>query len=145
MMYLFCWIEKQLDVSPVLIVLGEAWVFLRNPQFRSKIREWLKVFRKANAALLIATQSLSDVMKSDIADVIVESCPTKILLPNIETKNETSRPYYEQLGLNPRVIESLTRMVPKRDYLVMSPLGQRVATLGLGASQRVSWPYRASK
>jgi type IV secretion system protein VirB4 len=132
MIYLFHWIEKQLDGSPTLIVLDEAWVFLRNTQFRAKIREWLKVFRKANAALLMATQSLSDVMKSDIADVIIESCPTKILLPNVEAKNETSRPYYEQLGLNSRVIDGLTRMTPKRDYLVMSPLGQRVITLGLG-------------
>lgn len=132
MMYLFHWIEKQLDGSPTLIILDEAWVFLRNPQFRAKIREWLKVFRKANAVLVMATQSVSDVMKSDIADVIVESCPTKILLPNVEAKSESSRPYYEALGLNLRVIEGLTMMTPKREYLIMSPLGQRVVTLGLG-------------
>ena len=46
--YLFRRIEKRLDGSPSLIVLDEAWLMLGHPVFRAKIREWLKVLRKAN-------------------------------------------------------------------------------------------------
>ena len=45
-----------------------------------KIREWLKVLRKANCAVIFATQSLSDASRSGILDVLTKSCPTKIFL-----------------------------------------------------------------
>jgi type IV secretion system protein VirB4 len=50
--------------------------------FREKIREWLKVLRKANCAVVLATQSISDAERSGIIDVLLESCPTKICLAN---------------------------------------------------------------
>jgi len=77
---------------------------LRHPIFREKIREWLKVLRKANCAVVFATQNLSDVMKSAIADVIIESTPTKILLPNAEAATENLRPLYHAIGLNEKQI-----------------------------------------
>ena len=55
---------------------------LGHPVFRDKIREWLKVLRKANCAVVLATQSISDAERSGIVDVLKESCPTKICLPN---------------------------------------------------------------
>ena len=72
-LFLFQQIEKSLDGSPTLILLDEAWVFLRNPHFSKKVLEWLKVLRKRNAVLGLATQSISDVMKSSISDVIMEA------------------------------------------------------------------------
>lgn len=132
LLYLFRQIEKRLDGSPTLIVLDEAWVFLRHPQFRSKIREWLKVMRKMNAVVVMATQSLSDVMNSDISDVILESCPTKILLANTEANTEISRAFYQRIGLNNREIGMVAKAVPKRDYYVSSPDGRRMVTLGIG-------------
>ncbi len=80
--YLFRRIEKRLDGSPSLILLDEAWLMLGHPVFRAKIREWLKVLRKANCAVVLATQSISDAERSGIVDVLKESCPTKICLPN---------------------------------------------------------------
>lgn len=80
--YLFRRIEKALDGSPTILVLDEAWIMLGHPVFRAKIREWLKVMRKANCAVVLATQSLSDAKNSGILDVLSESCPTKIFLPN---------------------------------------------------------------
>ena len=82
--YLFRRIEKRLTGAPSLIILDEAWIMLGHPVFRSKIREWLKVLRKANCAVVLATQSLSDAARSGILDVLIESCPTKIFLPNEE-------------------------------------------------------------
>lgn len=80
--YLFRRIERWLDGRPSLIVLDEAWLMLGHAVFRARICEWLKVLRKANCAVILATQSISDAERSGIIDVGKESCPTKICLPN---------------------------------------------------------------
>jgi len=132
LLYLFHQIEKRLHGEPTLLVLDEAWLMLNSPIFRDKIREWLKTMRKSNAAVVFATQSISDVMRSEIRDVVVESCPTKIFLPNLESQTEFSAQAYGAMGLTERQIEMLSQLVPKRQYLYMSPLGRRVFELGLG-------------
>ncbi len=78
--YLFRRIEKRLDGSPGLILLDEAWLMLGHPVFRAKICEWLKVLRKANCAVVLATQSISDAERSGIIDVLKEFLPDKNLL-----------------------------------------------------------------
>ncbi len=132
LLYLFRQIEKQLDGSPTLILLDEAWVYLDHPLFRDKIRDWLKTMRRKNASVVLATQSISDVIKSPIRDVVLESCPTKILLPNAEAGNENSRPFYTQLGLNARENTIVQTAIPKRQYYITSPLGRRLIGLGIG-------------
>lgn len=130
--YLFRQVEKRLRGQPTLLVIDEAWAMLRHPAFREKIREWLKVLRKANCAVVFATQNLSDVMKSSISDVIIESTPTKILLPNAEAATENVRPAYQAIGLNEKQIVNLSVARPKRDYYILSASGRRMIDLGLG-------------
>jgi type IV secretion system protein VirB4 len=132
LLYLFRQIEKRLTGAPTLVPLDEAWVFLRNPLFRERVREWLKTLRKMNATVLLATQNLSDIFNSPIKDVVLESCPTKILLPNAEAGNPASKAFYESIGLNDREIGIVQRALPKREYYVVSPLGRRKIALGLG-------------
>jgi type IV secretion system protein VirB4 len=132
LMYLFRRIEKALKGQPSLLVLDEAWIMLGNRVFKNKIREWLKVLRKANCAVILATQSLSDAARSEILDVLAESCPTKVFLPNYEAANETQREQYRGLGLNTRQIEMIARATPKRDYYVVSRDGRRLMQLALG-------------
>jgi type IV secretion system protein VirB4 len=135
LLYLFHRIEQRFKGQPTLLVLDEAWVMLGHDVFRAKIREWLKVLRKANVAVVFATQSLSDLIKSGIADVIFESCPTKILLPNPESMTDQSRPMYESIGLNQRQIEILASAIPKRQYYMMHPDGRRLFELGLSGPE----------
>ena len=132
LLYLFRKIEKSLSGQPAMLILDEAWVMLGHPVFRAKIREWLKVLRKANCAVILATQSLSDADRSGIMDVLVESCPTKILLPNPEARNATQIKFYTSLGLNERQIEIISTATKKRDYYVLSPEGRRLVNLALG-------------
>jgi len=133
--YLFHRIEQRFKGQPTLLILDEAWVMLGHPVFRAKIREWLKVLRKANVAVVFATQSLSDLAKSGISDVIFESCPTKILLPNPEAMTENSQPFYRQIGLNTRQIQILSTATPKRQYYVIHPDGRRLFELGLSGAE----------
>ncbi|EGQ61094.1 CagE, TrbE, VirB component of type IV transporter system, conserved region [Acidithiobacillus sp. GGI-221] len=135
LLYLFHRIEQRFRGQPTLLVLDEAWVMLGHDVFKAKIREWLKVLRKANVAVVFATQSLSDLIKSGIADVIFESCPTRILLPNPEAMTDQSRPLYESVGLNQRQIEILANAIPKRQYYMMHPDGRRLFELGLSGPE----------
>lgn len=130
--YLFRRIEKRLDGSPSLIVLDEAWLMLGHPVFRDKIREWLKVLRKANCAVVLATQSISDAERSGIVDVLKESCPTKICLPNGAARETGTREFYERIGFNERQIEIVANAIPKREYYVTTPDGRRLFDMSLG-------------
>lgn len=132
LLYLFRRFEKSLTGQPSLLILDEAWVMLGHPVFRAKIREWLKVLRKANCAVVLATQSLSDAKNSGIFDVLVESCPTKILLPNRAARQENQHPLYVDIGLNDRQIDIIANATPKRDYYILSPSGRRKVQLALG-------------
>ena len=130
--YLFHRLEERFDGRPTLLVLDEAWIFLDHPLFAARIREWLKVLRKKNVAVLFATQSLADIASSSIAPAIIESCPQRILLPNDRAIEPQSRDAYERFGLNDRQIELVSRATPKRQYYLQSARGNRLFELGLG-------------
>lgn len=132
LLYLFRRIEKRLTGAPSLIILDEAWLMLGHPTFRDKIREWLKVLRKANCAVVLATQSISDAERSGIIDVLKESCPTKICLPNGAARETGTREFYERIGFNERQIEIVATAIPKREYYVVSPVGRRLFDMALG-------------
>ncbi len=132
LLYLFRRIELSLKGQPAAIILDEAWLMLGHPVFRQKIREWLKVLRKANCLVLMATQSLSDAANSGILDVIVESTATKIFLPNSFAREEDASALYRRMGLNARQIEILATAVQKRHYYYTSDKGRRLYDLALG-------------
>ncbi|WP_439571470.1 conjugal transfer protein TrbE [Sphingomonas sp.] len=130
--YLFHRIEAQLDGSPTLIIIDEGWLVLDSPAFAAQLREWLKTLRKKNASVVFATQSLADIETSTIAPAIVESCPTRIFLPNARAFEPQIAAIYRRFGLNDRQIEILARATPKRDYYCQSRCGNRLFDLGLG-------------
>lgn len=132
LLYLFHRIEQRLQGQPTLIVLDEAWLMLIDALFEQKIREWLKTLRKSNAAVVFATHSPSDILNSRIAHAIVESCPTKIVLPNADAGNPTLGPAYAALGLTPKQLEIVANATPKRHAYFMSPQGRRLFDLELG-------------
>jgi type IV secretion system protein VirB4 len=130
--YLFHRLEAAFDGRPTLLVLDEAWLFLDDPLFAARIREWLKVLRKKNVAVVFATQSLADITESAIAPAIIESCPQRILLPNDRAIEPQARAAYDRFGLNERQIELIARATPKRHYYLQSARGNRLFELDLG-------------
>jgi type IV secretion system protein TrbE len=130
--YLFHRIEAHLDGAPTLIIIDEGWLVLDSPAFAAQLREWLKTLRKKNASVVFATQSLADIETSPIAPAIVESCPTRIFLPNDRAFEPQIATIYRRFGLNHRQIEILARATPKRDYYCQSRSGNRLFDLGLG-------------
>jgi type IV secretion system protein VirB4 len=85
---------------------------LDSPDFAAQLREWLKTLRKKNASVVFATQSLADIETSNIAPAIIESCPTRIFLPNERAAEPQIAAIYERFGLNDRQIEILAGRRP---------------------------------
>ena len=129
--YLFHRIGDRLDGAPTLLVIDEGWLALDDDAFAGQLREWLKTLRKKNASVIFATQSLSDIDNSTIAPAIIESCPTRLLLPNERAIEPQITAIYRRFGLNDRQIEILARATPKRDYYCQSRRGNRLFELGL--------------
>ena len=130
--YLFHRIEARLDGRPTLLIVDEGWLALDDEGFAGQLREWLKTMRKKNASVVFATQSLSDIDGSSIAPAIIESCPTRLFLPNERAIEPQITGIYRRFGLNDRQIEILARATPKRDYYCQSRRGNRLFELGLG-------------
>lgn len=130
--YLFHRLEERFDGRPTLLILDEAWVFLDDPLFAQRIREWLKVLRKRNVSVIFATQSLSDIANSSIAPAIIESCGSRIFLPNDRALEPQQAETYAQFGLNARQIQIIAQATPKRDYYFQSRAGNRLFDLSLG-------------
>jgi type IV secretion system protein VirB4 len=129
--YLFHRIDGRLDGRSTLLIIDEGWLALDDEGFAGQLREWLKTLRKKNASVIFATQSLSDIEGSAIAPAIIESCQTRILLPNERAIEPQITRIYEQFGLNDRQIEIIARAMPKRDYYCQSRKGNRLFELGL--------------
>ncbi len=130
--YLFARFDERFDGAPTLLILDESWLFLDDPVFAARIRQWLKTLRKKNVSVIFATQSLADIKESSIAPAIIESCASRIFLPNPQATEPQIRMIYEGFGLNARQIEIVATAEPKRDYYYQSRLGNRLFDLDLG-------------
>ena len=94
--------------------------------------EFLRTIRKNNACVLLATQSLSDIVNSPYVNFINESCFTKVFLPNPAAREADNKTFYEAFGLNERQIEIISNAVRKKHYYVTArDVGHRLIDLGL--------------
>lgn len=130
--YLFHRLEQRFSGAPSLLVLDEVWLYLGETFFAAKIQEWLKVLRKKNVAVIFATQSLADIAQSAIAATLIESCPSRIFLPNDRALDPTTRALYDTFGLNDQQVRLLATATAKREYYYQSRLGNRLFDLDLG-------------
>lgn len=132
--YLFHVLERRRfnEGRPTLLILDEAWLFLDSGNFAKQIEAWLRTLRKKNVAVVFATQSLSDVTKSSIASALIESCPTRVFLPNPDGRTPQIAEIYERFGLNTQQIDIIAKGLPKREYYYQSRSGNRLFELGLG-------------
>jgi len=82
--------------------------------------------------VIFSTQSLADIASSDIAPALIESCPSRIFLPNDRAMEPQQAEIYTRFGLNKRQIEIIASSIPKQDYYFQSRAGNRLFDLGLG-------------
>lgn len=129
--YLFRRIERRLRGAPTLVILDEAWSYLGHEVFRERIRKWLRELRKANASVVIATQFIGDALDSALAGALLQSCQTRIFLPDVDARGARDAEKYRALGLSEAQVELVATMQPKRDYYVVKPEGRRVVDFAI--------------
>ena len=132
LLYLFRRIEQRLDGRPTLIEIDEAWMALMHSLFGARVNQWLLTLRKQNAAVVLATQSPSQLAQLPNRHTLVDSCPTRIYLPNADAATSAQSPLYHDLGLNDREISIVAGATAKRHYYLKSSRGNRLFELGLG-------------
>lgn len=125
-------LAQRFDGRPTLLVLDEAWLYLKDTAFAAEIETWLKTLRKQNVAVIFASQALADVTRSPIAAAVLENCPTRIFLPNDRAREPATRSFYEAAGLNDRQVDLIAEALPKRDYYIAGRAGCRRIELELG-------------
>lgn len=141
-LFLFREIEKRLDSTvegkynpPTLIVIDEAWMALSHEMFQSKIREWLLTLRKKNCAVVLATQNLSDIVNSPIRQTILDSCFTRILLPNPGAMSDDLKELYMgHLNLNRQQVRLIATSIMKRHYYYAAPNSRHYRLFDLALS-----------
>jgi type IV secretion/conjugal transfer VirB4 family ATPase len=118
--------DRQISSVFKAFFIDEAWVFLKNPAIQRYVVEALKTWRKHNAAMVLSTQSLDELKRSDILDVIVESCATKIFLANPDMDRDL---YRRQFHLNDTEVERISGLIPKQQFLIKTPELAKIANL----------------
>ncbi|MDX2165084.1 MAG: hypothetical protein SFW07_06690 [Gammaproteobacteria bacterium] len=129
------YIEESKGKYPTLIPIEEFWRFSKHPVFAEQLLDWQKTLRKGNGRLVFVTTSLSDLYDpttqslTQLTASILESCPTKIYLPNPDM-DESMKSLYSKMGLNDRQIQIIKDAQTKKDYYVVTPEGNRLIDLG---------------
>lgn len=98
-----------------IFLLDEAWLFIRNETIRTYVVQAQKTWRKLNAAMVLATQSIKELQQSGMLQIVAESCPTKIFLANPEMDRDV---YREAFHLNDTELDLITGLVPPGQMLI---------------------------
>jgi type IV secretion/conjugal transfer VirB4 family ATPase len=98
-----------------VFLMDEAWLFIRNETIRQYIVQAQKTWRKHNAAMILATQSIKELQESGMLEIVAESCPTKIFLANPDMDRDV---YKEAFHLNDTELELIAGLVPPGQMLI---------------------------
>ena len=111
-----------------LCVMDEAWRFIQHPMLRGYVQEALKTWRKRNAAMVLATQTVDDFASTDMLRTVIESCPTKLLLANPALDR---RQYADLFQMNDQELDLLAHLMPRHQILLKRPSLTKVLTLAV--------------
>jgi len=98
-----------------IFLLDEAWLFIKNETIRNYVVQAQKTWRKHNAAMILATQSIKELEESGMLAIVAESCPTKIFLANPEMNREV---YREAFHLNDTELDLIGGLIPPGQMLI---------------------------
>jgi len=109
-------------------LLDEAWLFIKNETIRSYIVAAQKTWRKHNAAMILATQSIKELEESGMLAIVAESCPTKIFLANPEMNRQI---YREAFHLNDTEIDIIADLITPAEMLIRKTLSSKKVRLNV--------------
>lgn len=127
--YIFHRLEERFNGDPTLLVFDEAWEYLGNKIFLDKLEEWLLSARKNNVSVIFCSAGLSKITDNPITDILLESCPTRIYMPNAQANDPKIKTIYQRLGLNEVQVNIIEKAEAKAEYYYSSPMGNRLFTV----------------
>ncbi len=121
-----------------LMVVDEAWKFLAEQATANYMAEAARTWRKRNAALILATQSPSDVVSGAASGALIESIPNRLFLANSDLSDEVAT----RLQLSAAEAELIRGLLPKSEMYARSPQASEV--LSLNVDRRSYWLFTSN-
>ena len=121
-----------------IMIVDEAWRFLKDPAALGYLAEAAKTWRKHNAALVLATQSATDITQTPGAAPLLESLPTTLFLANPSLPDQAA----DTFRLNDREAELIRSLIPKRELYLRRPDSNGI--LQIEVDPRSYWLYTSS-
>lgn len=114
-----------------MFLLDEAWLFIKNETIRNYVVQAQKTWRKHNAAMILATQSVKELQESGMLQIVAESCPTKIFLANPEMDRDI---YREAFHLNDTELKLIAGLVPPGQMLIRKAQSSKKVQLNVDSA-----------
>lgn len=128
--YAFQRVRMQLDGTPTLIDVEECWYMLIHEQFAARLDDWLRTLAKKNAFVVLTTQGLAELAKSQYFGTILDNIANTIFLPNAKAPAHEAL-YVDKFSLHPEQIALIRDAVPKLNYYIVTPTMSRMAVVSL--------------
>lgn len=123
-------ILNQLDgKTPTWIIIDEFWRFLGNETAAEALHEALRLARRKLCGIIGCSQSLIEITQSPLCNLLVESMPLRIFLPNNAAASSQIRDKYLDLGVSEHEAGIIASGTPHQDFLFTCPEGARVGQL----------------
>lgn len=122
LLYILHRIAMQMDGSPTIIVLDEAWEMLDNPIFAPRMHSWLEALTSQNALAILATESVDDASKSSLNQTMFSDIATQIYLPN----EQAGEAYKTVFGLNNTEFKFLELMDADEHHFMLKKGGDTI-------------------
>jgi type IV secretory pathway VirB4 component len=133
MSYVFHGLEERFDTShPTLLLMDDAAVTWVLPDYEEKGKEWIVTKAKKGVSMGFFTHSLVQVLSSTLGSLLLESCPTRFILPNPAARPPQLAEIYHRMGLNEEELRLISTARPQREcYYTVEQLGKRLLSLHL--------------
>lgn len=119
---------KELYGNRFWIVFDEFWKQVGDPVFQPWIKDESKVIRKKGGLIIAGTQDVGDILKSDIADALLNQYPTRLFLSN----NEADKAQLRRFNITDIEFEYIKYNNPKhREFIVKQGQDSVVVALDL--------------
>jgi len=115
---------------PKWFFVDEAKTIVRHPLIREEIESGSREFRKLNATLALATQSLHD-LEDEQTRVIMGQMITQIFTPDLKAREPNFRKLFAGVGLTEEHIDEIAMAQPEGEYLFKMPGLTRLLTIRL--------------
>lgn len=132
--YLLHRFEMELDGSPTILVLDEAWKIGSIFRTEEEFDNWMNRMKELNVVVIFSTENLSDTLTNSFSRYIEKHIDTKILMPN----PYASRLYKEIFSLSKEEFNMLLQIPAYNRHFLLKQGGRSVIlTLNLSKMREI--------